>query len=212
MTNSVEKSGLPGWLKVVLISSVVFIVLSIGLVVGCVSFLTNWSKEAQDPNRIKQIASSFMKIREPLPDGFKYLLALDLFGNKIVQFKKQDSDLSIVFCVFKEPTSDMTDNEKLLNKVPSFIDPNDINAKGRSQIPPRRKFELEREGSQLVGGRKMTYAIGKAVDTKRGGSRETFVGRFPATASGCVCIVGTTGKDTYDIASTNDLLNSIEQI
>ncbi|MDR3613916.1 MAG: hypothetical protein P4L53_10120 [Candidatus Obscuribacterales bacterium] len=205
MTNAEPKAGMPKWLKIVLIVGGVFVVGTVGLM-GALFFVgATMVKDAQDPAKIKQVVSTFMTVKEPLPDGYEYKLGADLFGNKIVALNNSDKDLKIVIGDLKQ-VDDLNDPEKVINKLSQHS--NAAGQGGRSNV----KFVSEKKGSETVGGRKMDYAIGKAVDDKTQRTTQVFIGLFEPTEQGTVAIFGSTSKEKYDMEGTDTFLKAIEKI
>ncbi len=210
MTSAVQKPGLPGWLKIVLIVTAVIVVLTIGLIGGCAMFFGNMMKEVQDPNHIRQVAASFMRIGEPLPAGFQYKLGINLLGNRIVGFKNESKDLFIVIGDFADKSIDLSDPETAINKVTATSGL--AGHHGQQARGSNIRFETKKKGSEIVGGRQMNYVIGPATNTSTGRTSQTFIGTFSPPTSGTVCIFGSTDKDTYDLQATEELLKDIQSI
>jgi len=205
MTSGEPKAGMPKWLKIVLIVGGVFVIVTVGLLAALFFTGVNWYKDATDPVKMKQVASSFMTVKDPLPAGYKYELATDLFGNKVVAFKNSDKDLSIVIGDLKQ-VGELNDPETVINKL---INHSGAAGQGKSH---NIKFESEKKGSEVVGGRKMNYATGKATDDKTQKASQVFIGLFEPTEQGTVAIFGKTSKEEYDMADTDVFLKSIEKI
>jgi hypothetical protein len=205
MTSAEPKTGMPKWLKIVLIVGGVFVISSVGLMAALFFVGTTMVKDAQDPAKIKQVVASFMTVKDPLPDGYEYKLGADIFGNKIVALNNADKDLKIVIGNLKQ-VDDLTDPEKVINKLSQHSSA--AGQGGHSNV----KFESEKKGSETVGGRKMDYAVGKAVDDKTQQSSQVFIGLFQPTDKGTVAIFGSTSKEKYDMESTDEFLKSIEKI
>ena len=89
--------GMPGWLKGLLIAFAVFAVLGTVAVVGGLFFVGKVAGDMQNPTKIRTIASSFMKVSEPLPTGFEFKFGFDFAGNKLVAIMNSgaDSDFNI---------------------------------------------------------------------------------------------------------------------
>jgi hypothetical protein len=210
MTTTAEpqKSGLPGWLKIVLILGTVFVIGAIGLFAACTMMLNN----IQDPQHIKQIATTFMSINDPPGGGFQYAIGID-FGAKLVGFVNKEKDLSICIATFPE-SKDLDDPERVLNKMDQMTRTSSSqNTKPAStaSIGTKKKFEATSKGTEKVGGREMSYAVGYAINSD-GSKAPTFIGLFPPGPKGSVCIFGQSPGDKYDIDSTNEFLKSINTI
>lgn len=205
MTNGEPKTGMPKWLKIVLIVGAVLVVGTIGLIVALGFFVGGVVKDAQDPVKIKQVASSFMTVKDPLPEGFEYKMGLDIMGNKIIALDNDAQDLKLVIGDLKQ-ADDLDDPEKVINKLSQH------SATASSGAHTSVKFSSEKKGTETVGGRKMSYAIGKTTDEKRNKTSQVFIGLFEPTPQGTVAIFGSTQKDAYDLEGTETFLKSVEKI
>jgi hypothetical protein len=205
MTSAEPKAGMPKWLKIVLIVGGVFIVVTVGLLAATFFTVGNMYKDATDPVKMKQVVSTFMTVKDPLPEGYEYKFAVDLIGNKIVGLDNGDKDLHFVIGDFKQ-MADLNDPEKAINKLSQHTSA--AGQGGHSNV----KFESEKKGSEVVGGRKMTYAIGKTTNDKTQKTNQVFIGLFEPTESGTVAIFGSTSKDKYDMENTDTFLKNVEKI
>jgi hypothetical protein len=213
MTSTAEpqKSGLPGWLKIVLIVGTVFVIGAIGLFAACTMMLKN----IQDPQHVKQIATTFMNISDPPGGGFEYALGID-FGAKLVGFVNKQKNLSICIATFPE-SKDLDNPEQALNKMDKMTRTGGGLSGGASTTASsgasgtKKKFEATNKGTEKVGGREMSYAVGYEINSD-GSKAPTFIGLFPPGPKGSVCIFGQSPGGKYDMDSTNDLLKSINSI
>jgi hypothetical protein len=205
MTSAEPKAGMPKWLKIVLIVGGVFVVGTVGLMAALFFAGATMVKDAQDPAKIKQVVSTFMTVKDPLPDGYDYKFGIDFLGNKIVGLDNADKDLHFVIGDFKQ-MDDLNDPEKAINKLTQHTSA--AGQGGHSNV----KFESEKKGSEVVGGRKMTYAIGKTTNEKTDKTSQVFIGLFEPTDKGTVAVFGSTSKEKYDMDDTDTFLKSVEKI
>lgn len=202
-----QKPGLPTWLKVVLILAIVAITGTIALFVVCSKLLSN----IQDPQHIKQIASSFMTISDPPGGGFEVTSGIDI-GIKAISFVNKPKDVTLCIAVFPE-TKDLDDPENALNRMNQVsVSTQPPSNDSAPKLPSsKQKFQATNKGSEAVGGRPMSYAVGYKIDTD-GSKTPAFIGLFPPGPKGSVCIFGQSPGDKYDMDSTNEFLKSIGTI
>ncbi len=209
MTGTVEpqKKGFPGWLKIVLIVGTIFVVAIIVLATACTRLLTTMA----DPKHVKQIASTFMDVKEPPGGGFEYALGFDI-GPKMVAFANKQK--TQVWIVALPEAKDLDDPEKALNKIGKITDSASAGNAEFTTKPAagdKRKFEVTSKDSEKVGGRMMSYAVGYEIG-QDGSKQPTFIGIFPPGSSGSVCVFGQSVGDKYDLDATKELLHSINTI
>ena len=109
--------GMPGWLKGLLIAFAVFAVLGTVAVVGGLFFVGKVAGDMQNPTKIRTIASSFMKVSEPLPTGFDFKFGFDFAGNKLVAVMNSDKDLTLIFGQIQDKNGDLKDPDKVIEKL-----------------------------------------------------------------------------------------------
>ena len=205
MTSAQPETGMPKWLKIVLIVGGVFVVISIGTIAAIFFAAGSVMKDAQDPVKIKQVVASFMSVKDPLPDGFEYKLGLNIFGQKVVGVECPSKDLHLIIGEIKG-SNDLSDPEKAINQLTSSA--GGASGGAHSKV----KFDSEKKGSETVGGRKMSYAVGKTTDEKTDTPHQVFIGIFEPTDAGTVAIFGSTDKKVYDMEDTEAFLKGIEKI
>jgi hypothetical protein len=205
MTSGEAKAGMPKWLKIILIVGGVFVIVTVGLLAATFFTVGNIYKDATDPAKMKQVVSTFMTVKDPLPNGYDFKFAVDLLGNKIVGLDNADKDLHFVIGDFKQ-MDDLNDPEKAINKLTQHTSA--AGQGGHANV----KFESEKKGSEVVGGRKMTYAIGKTTNDKTQKTNQVFIGLFEPTDKGTVAVFGSTSKEKYDMDDTDAFLKSVEKI
>ena len=76
------------------------------------------------------------------------------------------------------------------------------------------KFEIQKKGTESVGGRQMSYFMGTTTDSKTGKQSRSFIGVFPVLANRLVLIYGVHQVDSeqYDLPATEKLLQDIDSI
>ncbi len=203
MTSEESKGGLPTWAKV-LIGLVVVVILAVGgLVVGGIVFFQNASKQWSDPVAINKVAQSIAAFPAPLPEGYKYLMGMDLAGIKTVTVEHADDKQAIIIMSF--PKKDKTDAQTMVNE---------LYEKGVKTQQTQAKFEdVKSKGTEMVAGLSMPYIIGTMTDNT-GKKAEGMVG----------CLVSETKAETifiyglqppgapYNLKATLTLLQSIKGI
>src|SRR5262249_41794075 len=205
MTSEVKKGGLPTWAKV-LIGFVVFAIIAGIIAVGGIIYLVQDTvKKAQDPAIIAQTAKSIADFSEPLPAGYKFALALDMFGVKTVTVEHEPDKQTIIFMT--APQKEDTDPQALVNKLFEA----GIKTPGQPEGASGR-FEQEKlRGTETVGGEAMPYIVGSMAD-KSGTKLEGMVGAIVSKAKGKTVIVYgiQPGAAGYDMETTKKLLQTIK--
>jgi hypothetical protein len=211
-----EKKGMPTWAKILIGVGVAFVVGIVGILVAAIIFFTNMSHQAVDPVQVKRVAASMLTIGDPLPDGFGYSKGLDLLGMKMVAFSHDQDGLQLIFtsipsnksaASLEESINESTDNQAL-NQVTS----------GKS------RFQSKSKGTEQVGGKTLTYAIGTTEDNL-GQSYPSMMGVITPSNEGRLLMViglmqnktddGKPIKDpakTYNIDATKAFLKAIKKI
>lgn len=205
MTAEVKKTGLPTWAKV-LIGMVVFAIISgIIAVVGLVYFVQDTVKKAQDPAVIAKTAREIAEFTEPLPAGYKFALALDMFGVKTVTVE-HDSDKQTLIFMTAPPKEDMDANALVTKLFEAGIKaPTHPEAAGG-------RFDKEKSrGTETVGGEPMPYIVGTMSD-KSGSKFEGLVGAIVSKPKHKTVIVYgiQPGDQGYNMETTRTLLKTIK--
>lgn len=205
MTSEVKTGGLPTWAKV-LIGFVVFAMIAgIIAIVGAIYFFQDTVKKAQDPANIAKTAQSIADFTQPLPEGYKFALALDMFGVKTVTVEHDADKQTVIFMT--APQKEDTDPQALVNKLFEA----GIKTPGQPEGASGR-FEQEKlRGTETVGGETMPYIVGSMSD-KSGTKLEGFVGAIVSKSKGKTIIVYgiQPGEAGYDTNTTKTLLKTIK--
>jgi hypothetical protein len=203
MTSEEGKGGLPTWAKV-LIGLVIVVILGVGgLVVGGIVFFQNASKQWTDPVAIAKVSQSIADFPEPLPEGYKYLMGMDLAGIKTVTVEHADDKQTIIIMSF--PKKDKTDAQTMVNE---------LFEKGVKTQQTQAKFEdVKSKGTETVAGLSMPYIIGTMTDNT-GNKAEGMVGCIVSeTKSETIFIYGMQPQGApYNLQATLQLLKSIKGI
>src|SRR5271155_5574579 len=95
--NKGQDTGLPTWAKVLIGLVVAGIIGFIALFIGIAVFFQNTFKQAQDPVAIGRVASQIGAFQNPLPDGYKFVMGLNLAGiNTLTVEHKPDQQIIFV--------------------------------------------------------------------------------------------------------------------
>jgi hypothetical protein len=162
MTNAGGKTGLPTWLKIVLITLAVVLIGTVCLIgAGIWLYKSTVKTEAGD---IKKTLDSIATFKQPLSDDYQYKMALDadFAGARIGVITHKPDRVTIVLAVQNSGDKILTPQQLV------------------SQIPRGGKFHLEKEGTETVAGKQMTYIAGKTEDAS-GTQLPVFVGSVNLT-------------------------------
>ncbi|HEY9682841.1 MAG TPA: hypothetical protein V6C86_14795 [Oculatellaceae cyanobacterium] len=189
----------PRGLKIAIAVSLASLVGIAGALVGLVYL----SSQAQDISRTKQIASSFMKIAEPLPDGFQYVSGVDLFGTKMVMIGHQGTG-AVWTLVHVSSAEGALPPETVIKQI-------EASAKSaRTVSQAKGEFIVHEKGQQKVGGRELTYESGEFTSGKV--STGSLIGCFMPNQNGTTCIFAHTPLGEFDENANQQLLAAIHAI
>ena len=108
---------MPKWLKILLIVvAIAPIVGTTAILGGICYFVPKLLSDVQNPTKIKAVASSFLKMKEPLPEGFDYKAGFALAGNKFVVVVNSKCDLTMILASIQDPKGDLRDPDKAIEK------------------------------------------------------------------------------------------------
>ena len=196
---SLKENAFPRGLKIALIVSMTTIV----VVVGLFTTLMVVSGEVQDEAKIKNIASSFMKIADPLPEGFSYTSGVDFLGTKMVMISQAES--GSVWTMLHIPAAEgAIAPESVIHQI------EDAASNSRRMLQSPGKFVVRQKGMQAVGGRSLFYETGElSTDKLLSGS---LIGCFTPDKNGTTCIFCTTPLNKFDSFANDELLHTISSI
>ncbi len=182
--------GMATWLKIVLIAGVLCVLGVVGLVVAGGMFFSQMTS----PDKIKEVASKFMVIDDPLPGGFKYTAGANI-GTPFVVITPPDAKTIVTFFVDPSaaPAGTTATPETAIDGIAKGESV--AAAPGGASSAAKRLTKTTR-GSLQVGGQAMPYVIGhteKATDTTD--IANTFFGAVKSP---------TTGKIVYMMAQSAD--------
>jgi hypothetical protein len=194
-----EKSDFPRGLKIALIVSATTMVLFVGLI----ATLMVLSADALSIPKIKAIGSSFMKIADPLPEGYEYTSGLDLLGLKVVLISHPTtgSSWTIVHTAAAEGSGSP---ESIIHQIEATAD------SSRKLMLSPSKFKVSQKGSQDIGGRPFFYEAGELLSGSSASG--ALVGCFMPDHSGTTCIFGSSPVGKIDSFTHDELLHTIDSI
>src|SRR5271156_5853826 len=150
------KPGLPGWAKILLGLSIFFLVSVLVLIGACTYFIGEIERKNTDPAVVKKIANTIVTIDDPLPNGFKWVIGLDILSMKMAAVNHSPDNLELILTSLP---SGKTSNSLEENISSSELNPALANATGTQS-----KFEAKVKGSETVANKKFVYAIGTVKD------------------------------------------------
>jgi hypothetical protein len=198
-TANPDDGALPRGLKIALIASSSTIL----LVITLFSLLMFIAGDMQNSKKIETIASSFMKISRPLPEGFAYVSGVDFLGTKMV--------------VISQAETGSVWNIVHLSACEGSLPPNMVISQIESAASTARKlahtpgiFTVRQKGLQTVGGRTLTYETGEMIDGKAVSG--SLIGCFMPNKEGTTCIFGSTPLGKFDSFANDELMAKIDSI
>jgi hypothetical protein len=204
-----KRAGMATWLKITIAVLVIgFASAAILVTIGAV-FLFDASRKALDPQYVSKVAESVAKFDEPLPDGFRRIMAVDVMGMSEVGFANQHDGLTIMFMKMqsnpKNASADFLVDSYIKSGVPNA--PGSVAHFQNIVSPP----EIQSKGKILVGGEEMPYAI--AERSCNGLKTFQMVGCVvPARTGRPIVILGQSSKPTlqrYPLELTKKLLAAV---
>ena len=189
----------PRGLKIALIASSSTIL----TVVGLFSLLMYVSTDVQNTQKTKAIAASFMKISEPLPEGFQYVSGIDFLGTKMVMIGQCGSG-AVWTLVHVDAVEGALPPDMVIKQIENAA------KSSRHLTRTTGEFVVREKGMQTVGGRELTYEAGEftAGDVVTG----SLIGAFMPTKDGTTCIFVSTPLGRFDSVANRALLQSINTI
>jgi hypothetical protein len=176
------KPGLPGWAKILLGLSIFFLVSVLVLIGACTYFIGEIERKNTDPAVVKKIANTIVTIDDPLPNGFKWVIGLDILSMKMAAVNHSPDNLELILTSLP---SGKTSNSLEENISSSELNPALANATGTQS-----KFEAKVKGSETVANKKFVYAIGTVKD-REGHDIPSLMGFFSPSDDGrAVMLVG----------------------
>jgi hypothetical protein len=190
---------MPRWLKMTALCVASIMALGFLSVLG----IAMLSKDVQNPDKIRNIASSFMTIAEPLPRGMRFAIGTDILGTKFVLIS--DDLTNTIWIIFHLPGSEN-------NLPPDMVIRQLETAASRAHAAgwSAGNFVNRSKGQQVVGGRTLFYETGDVVGN--GENYGSLVGCFTPNQSGTTCMFGTRPHTGFDWHASDNLFSSIDAI
>lgn len=200
-----NEKGLATWVKV-LIGVMIIGTISILVIVGAsVWFVGSAVKDLADPAKVRATTDSIAKFEDPLPQGWKFGMALPFGPISIAMLTHEKSGLNVTLLKMpsggKEMTTDMVVGEYSQKGVP--------NVSGDT-TKPTAPITVQNKGNLTVGGEPLAYAVG--VSNSGGKKFSQFIGCvIPKSNSSVIIVQGQCLKsEEYPLEETKALLSSIK--
>jgi hypothetical protein len=186
-------------LKIALIASATTLTLFVGLV----AMLLVLSTESLNIPKIKRIASSFMKVSDPLPGGYEYTSGLDLLGLKIVFISHPTTGSS--WTIVHAPAANGSGSpESVIHQLEATAE------SSRKMMFSPGKFTVSQKGAQDIGGRQFFYEAGQLFNGSNASG--AIIGCFTPNNAGTTCIFGSTPVDKINSFANDEFLHTIDSI
>lgn len=201
-----NQRGLATWVKVLIGVMIIGTISFIILIAGGVYFIGGAMKQMGDPAQVKANAESIAKFAEPLPAGWKFTVALNMFGTSIAVVNNEKEDLQITFLKLPRSDKDMDANAI----VDSYAEKGVPSMQGADPQKTSAKVNIKDRGKLTIGGEEMNYATGSS---ERGSEKfSQLIGCImPKGSKQAVIVQGVSlGTEEYKLEQTKTLLNSIK--
>ncbi len=166
-------------------------------------FARRISVDATIPERMRSTASKIAQFEEPLPAGYKYLMAADFQVMRLLVLEHEPSHQQIAFYGLSGLASEK-DSKNLLDRAYDM---------GINTVYTVAKFhDLKSRGSEKVAGCDMSYLIGEFTDPSTRRKADGLVGCVSLNkAAKNILIYSYPDRDhAYNQQVTMDLLKSIK--
>jgi hypothetical protein len=193
------KNVFPRGLKIALFASAT----TLALFVGLIAMLIVLSAESLSIPKIKTIASSFMKVSDPLPAGYEYTSGLDLLGLKVVLISHPTTGSSWTI-VHSATAEDSGSPQSIIHQIEAAAE-----SSRRMMLSPS-KFTVSQKGAQDIGGRQFFYEAGQLLSG--GNASGAIIGCFMPNHAGTTWIFGSTPADKVNSFANDEFLHTIDSI
>ncbi len=201
-----DQKGLATWVKVLIGVMIVGTISIIGLIAGGVFFFGSAMKDIMDPAKVKTTAESIAKFSEPLPTGWKFGMALNMFGTSVAMLNNEKDNMTVTLLKLPRTGKEISSDEV----IEGYADKGVPNMSGVDPEKTSAKVNIKDRGKLTVGGEEMNYVTGYS---ERGGKKfSQLIGCvMPKSTQNAVIIQGVClDSEDYKLAQTKALLNSIK--
>jgi hypothetical protein len=202
-TDEKKKQSLPVWAGLL----ICFVVLTIATVSTSVfsglMFARRIAVDATVPAKMQETAEKIAEFPQPLPDGYKYLMAANFEIMQCLVVEHQPSHQQIAFYTLPGPMSER-DSKNFLDRA--------YDAGINTTYLAAKFHDLKSHGTITVVGQQMNYLIGEFTDIATNRKADGFVGSISLNkAAKNILIYSYPDRDhAYNQQVTMDLLNSLK--
>jgi len=201
-----NQRGLATWVKVLIGVMIIGTIGFIVLIAGGVYFVGGAMKQMNDPAQVRSTVDSIAKFSDPLPTGWKFGIALNMFGTSIAVVNNDKESLMVT--LLKLPRSDKDIDPTSV--IESYAEKGVPSVGGTEAGKTSAKLNIQQRGELTVAGEKMSYVTGYS---ERGSSRfSQMIGCvMPKATKEAIIVQGVTlNSEEYKIEQTKTLLGSIK--
>jgi hypothetical protein len=201
-----NQKGLATWVKILIAVMVIGTISIVGIITAGFFFFGSAMKDMQDPAKVKANVESIAKFEDPLPAGWKFGIALNMFGTSVGVLTNEKEKLSITLLKLprggKEVTSDAIVGEYAEKGIP--------NVSGVDADKSSAPVTIKDKGKLTVGGEEMTFVSG--VSERGGKTFSQFIGSvIPKSNPSVIIVQGICfDSETYKMEQTKKLLSAIK--
>lgn len=151
-----NQRGLATWAKWLIGIFATFLVLGLATC-GIIGFATfNTVKDAMNPEKAKELASTMVTIKDPLPAPYEYKLGMNILGTvSFVTIMNDDKQYTYSLVQMQNNDSPDVTADELVEQLASQGVPSGTSGAAS-------KIDVQDKGSMTVAGKEMPYVIGSA--------------------------------------------------
>lgn len=159
-----NQRGVAKWVKVLLWTVVIILVLSLATCTIGGLFLFKSASDATDIKKITPIVDSMVTFEGPLPDKYKMQMAMDYYDAlkfKFAALKDQDAVIEFYLVRFKNTDKPDYSSEQFIDELAVKKQVDGAGAASEAM----KEFVIKEKGSMKVAGVDMPFAIGTTENT-----------------------------------------------
>lgn len=204
-----NQKGLATWVKVLIGVMIIGTISIIGIITAGVFFVGSAMKDVMDPAKVKATVDTIAKFQDPLPAGWKFGMALNMFGTSVAVVSNEKEDLNITLLKLPRGVKEMSSE----GIVGEYAEKGVPNVSGMDANKAGAPLDIKERGKLTVGGEEMPYVSG--VSERAGKKFSQFIGsvvskKDPQNPSVVIIQGICLESDTYKLEQTKQLLSAIK--
>lgn len=204
-----NQKGLATWVKVLIGVMVIGTISIIGIVTAGVFFVGSAMKDVMDPAKVKSTVDSIAKFQNPLPSGWKFGMALNMFGTSVAVVTNEKESLTVTLLKLPRGAKEVSSE----NVVGEYAEKGVPNVSGMDANKAGAPLDIKERGKLTVAGEEMPYVSG--VSERAGKKFSQFIGsvvskKDPQNPTVIIIQGICLESDSYKLEQTKQLLNAIK--